>query len=438
MSDHKKIDDIQQHSEQVRDVLSETPNILIRTGSAVIFGFVIVGVLLSWFIKYPDVITGKIILSTQNPPIQIITKSNGKVTHLYQPEGSFVEKNQPIAQIESLISKEGISYLESLIPTVEDFLKNTTKQVVFTDSSLVFGTIQLSYNELKDLCYNYRYWIENESTYSKKSNHVSQSIAILKTKIKRHKRLILISQSQEAIARKELYNAQIKYNADQILYEKGVLSKMDFYNQETLFREKQQQLESLKKTVTQHQIDLDNLEQQLLDMEYEMKEKNQTFQRNIQVKIDDLKNQIDQWRQNFTLAAPISGELSYLKPLSTYQFVTTGESLFTVIPKNESFIGFITIPSGGYGKVNINQQVKIKFDNYPYHEYGQVEGRVTKISKIATENNYRVEIQLINGLNTSYEKTIVYKPEMSGVAEIITEDLRLLERIFYQFKKIME
>lgn len=40
-------------------------------------------------------------------------------------------------------------------------------------------------------------------------------------------------------------------------------------------------------------------------------------------------------------------------------------------------------------------------------------------------------------LITSYGKKIKFKQEMLGQAEIITEDLRLVERIFYQFRSII-
>ncbi|MCD0472587.1 HlyD family secretion protein, partial [Flavobacterium sp. JAS] len=41
-------------------------------------------------------------------------------------------------------------------------------------------------------------------------------------------------------------------------------------------------------------------------------------------------------------------------------------------------------------------------------------------------------------LETSYKKQIVFQQEMKGSAEIVTEDLRLIERILYQFKNIFE
>ena len=36
----------------------------------------------------------------------------------------------------------------------------------------------------------------------------------------------------------------------------------------------------------------------------------------------------------------------------------------------------------------------------------------------------------------AYDKEIEFKQEMRGTAEIITEDLRLIERFFYQLKDV--
>ena len=39
-------------------------------------------------------------------------------------------------------------------------------------------------------------------------------------------------------------------------------------------------------------------------------------------------------------------------------------------------------------------------------------------------------------METSYNKSIFFKQEMIGSADIITEDLRLIERFFSQFKSV--
>lgn len=52
------------------------------------------------------------------------------------------------------------------------------------------------------------------------------------------------------------------------------------------------------------------------------------------------------------------------------------------------------------------------------------------------EGMYVVDIALPDGLTTNYGKTLPLTREMKGSAEIITDDLRLLERLIMPLRKI--
>mgnify|MGYP003116387514 FL=1 len=54
------------------------------------------------------------------------------------------------------------------------------------------------------------------------------------------------------------------------------------------------------------------------------------------------------------------------------------------------------------------------------------------------EGFYLIDVKLPKKLITSYNKEIDFKQEMRGSAEIITEDLRLIERFFYQFREVLK
>jgi hypothetical protein len=82
--------------------------------------------------------------------------------------------------------------------------------------------------------------------------------------------------------------------------------------------------------------------------------------------------------------------------------------------------------------------VRVKLNNYPYEQFGQLIGEVKEISQVPNGENYQVKIQLNNDLITTYHKKIKYTPEMIGSAEIITKDLRLLERVFNTFRKVFD
>ncbi|HCR77898.1 MAG TPA: HlyD family secretion protein, partial [Chryseobacterium sp.] len=53
------------------------------------------------------------------------------------------------------------------------------------------------------------------------------------------------------------------------------------------------------------------------------------------------------------------------------------------------------------------------------------------------DGNYYVDVLLPKGLKTSYNKNLVFDKELKGSAEIVTQDLRLIERFFYQMRKLL-
>jgi hypothetical protein len=65
-------------------------------------------------------------------------------------------------------------------------------------------------------------------------------------------------------------------------------------------------------------------------------------------------------------------------------------------------------------------------------------GKVSSISLVPNkEGNYLIDVELSKELITTYNKEIDFRQEMKGTANIITEDLRLMERFFYQLKDVL-
>lgn len=114
--------------------------------------------------------------------------------------------------------------------------------------------------------------------------------------------------------------------------------------------------------------------------------------------------------------------------------------VFTIIPsENSSFIAKLKTPAQNSGKIKQGQKVHIKLENFPDTEFGVLRGTVKKISLIPNQDGlYLIDVTLPEKLITTYKKEIDFKQEMTGVAEIITEDLRLIERFFYQFKEVLK
>ncbi len=117
-----------------------------------------------------------------------------------------------------------------------------------------------------------------------------------------------------------------------------------------------------------------------------------------------------------------------------------GDNVFSIIPDAKNiFIGKVKAPALNSGKLKVGQRVNIRLANFPDREFGVLKGEIKNISLVPDkEGNLLLDASLPNGLKTSYDKQIVFQQEMKGDAEIITEDLRLLERVLYQFKSIFE
>ena len=90
------------------------------------------------------------------------------------------------------------------------------------------------------------------------------------------------------------------------------------------------------------------------------------------------------------------------------------------------------------GKIKTGQKAILRFDAFPYKEFGIVESKVGHISKVPGVDNsgqtvYEVQIPLEDHIVTDFSHTIKYKPNMTAQVLIITQNKTLLKRIFNQF-----
>lgn len=131
--------------------------------------------------------------------------------------------------------------------------------------------------------------------------------------------------------------------------------------------------------------------------------------------------------------------MSFQNFLGINQHISAGENIISIMPnEKEGIIGRMNIPSTNSGKIAIGDKVLVKLDNYRYQEFGIIEGQVKNISLTPDKDgNYYAYIILPKGLKTSYNKDIIFDKEMKGSADIVTQDLRLIERFFYQIRKLL-
>jgi len=195
----------------------------------------------------------------------------------------------------------------------------------------------------------------------------------------------------------------------------------------------------MRTTLAETELKINEADQAVIDKENQSQEEQKTYQLQLNESYNNLMAAIDVWELNYLVTTPIAGEVTLSKFWSKNQNVSKGEMVFTIIPGKESrLLGKVQLKRIGSGKVKPGQRVNIKFDNYPYMEYGMVEGKVNRISQVPTNDYYALEVDMPNGLVSTYGKTFEFNNEIQGTAEIITEDLRLIQRIFNPVKSLFK
>jgi len=89
----------------------------------------------------------------------------------------------------------------------------------------------------------------------------------------------------------------------------------------------------------------------------------------------------------------------------------------------------------------VNVQIlvtSLRFEAYPYQEFGVVEGKLDYISKVATDSGLLATITLSNGLITNNRVRIQYRSGLKSQALIITKQARLLERFYRDLIKSVQ
>lgn len=161
--------------------------------------------------------------------------------------------------------------------------------------------------------------------------------------------------------------------------------------------------------------------------------------RDYRASVGQLLASIRNWEMTYCLMAPSEGKVQLLLQEAPNQYIASGDIFARIVPEEgEHWIGRALLPLQRSGKVKAGQRVIVRFMNFPDQEFGIVEGRLSSISLVPTEDNYMLEIVFPKGLITNYGKRLPVFYEMKATAEIVTDDLRLIERFFQPLKKILK
>jgi len=423
--------DIQLRSEEVQEILTAVPNWMIRWGNTFVLILLLMVLLMSWFIKYPDIVNTEVMVTTVIPPEKLIAKSAGKFDAFFVKDNDTIQKDEPLAIIENAANYKDVLYLKNSLDTLKVDYQNF--YFPMQQMPLLFlGDIEMAYANFET---NY-----TDLMLYKKLQPYSSEFLANKMSINETKKRLQIQLNQIAIYKKEIAFKKTDLERNKKLFQKGILSKREIEQKELEFLREERAFQNLKASISNLKEGIGNSNKYLKGNEIKkIQEENSLLKKTIQ-SYHQLKKAIKEWELRYVIKASFEGKVSLLKIYDKNQTVRQGDLVFTIIPlKNSSYVGKIKAPTLNSGKIKIGQRVNIKLANYPNEEFGMLTGKIKNISLISDENgNYLIDVSLPNNLITTYNKELAFKQEMQGTAEIITEDLRLAERFFYQLRSVFD
>lgn len=424
------LDNIQLRSEEVQEILTKIPNWMIRQGNTLFLALILLLLLLSWVIKYPDVIISEAIITTELSPQKEFAKITGKLDTIFVKNYEKVEINEPIAIIENTANYNDVFYLKSIIDTIK-LNKKTFNFPLEKIPILFLGSIESSFSTFEN---NYTKYDLNRKLkpYSATLDANRTSNSELLNRLQNLK-------NQKKMNKVELSLKKNDLNRSKNLFNQGVISKKDYEIKQLEYIQAKRNYQNMNSSISQLKEAIANSRKTIKGTEItSIRESINLLKTTIQ-SFNQLKKAIKDWEHQYVFTSRLKGKVTFLNYWVKNETVSQGDLVFTIIPyMNSSYIAKLKTPSLNSGKIKIGQKVNLKLQNYPDYEYGVLKGNIKSISEIPDKNGfYTVNVLLPKTLTTSYRKNIQFKQEMRATGEIITEDLRLFHRFFYQLKKVL-
>ena len=419
------------YSEEAQSIMGKAPLWVVRWGVTVVF--LILGSLLlgCYFVKYPDIISAPVQITTYDPPVDLISRYEGLIDTMCYKDGELVKQGDVIAVLANTAKWDDVIFISHKLDLASRAYYSSFINERWIDSDYNLGEIQAAFTSFQKEVRSLRHFLTKKNVEQKKQL-LKQQIVNSRDNYERKKEQYDYS-NQDLALQKELFKR------DSILFKEKAISSVNYETSLQQLKQKQNIQSGVRAELASSTLQILQLEQQVAELNIQKDDEMSEHLRSLDQGIQQLKAEILKWMQTYAIVAPISGRITFINYWNKYQNIKVGDKLASIVPRdNDQIIGRIQVPSSGFGKVKIGQRVNIKLNGYPYMEFGVLNGKIKSLSAVPEQIGnsesksivYIAEVPFHNGLITSYGKEIPMIQQMDGSAEIITEEMRLISRFF--------
>ena len=413
---------IRLRSEGAQEIISRKPDFTEKWALFIFMGILLLLLSATWFIRYPDIIDARATLTASNAPKEIVIRQEGRLVKLFVRNDEKVSRNEMIGWIESTADHEDVLELSRQLDSSINLLSGGQPQkvsVLFKRHWNNLGEIQQGYREFITALQLFNDYMIN-GFYLRKKHMLQNDIS----SIEKTRRTI---EDQKTLTERDLKLAEESYNIHKTLFDKKALTREEFRVEESKFVNKQMAIPQFEASLLSNESQLRVKLGELDQLNHDIAQQQLVFQQALQ----SLKSSVDDWKKRYIIQSPLDGKITFTVPLQENQFLQHGRLVGYTNPDDSHFYAETNLPQNNFGKIDTGLKVQLRFDAYPYQEVGFVNGTLNYVSNIASDSGFLATIKLDDGLVTNNNKKISYKSGLKAQAIVITKDMRVLERLYY-------
>jgi HlyD family secretion protein len=267
------------------------------------------------------------------------------------------------------------------------------------------------------------------------------------------------SQEAYALAQDQLSRDLNEVQRYRDLWQEGVVPQIKVVELERIANESQRQLDQVQADIAQSQAELVKQQRSydgvvhtgslnILD--------NQKQAEELQAQISDLQAEIAQTKETIKslhvqiqqriIYSPVAGTVFELPIEKPGAVVQPGQMVAQIAPKGAPLVFRAQIPSSESGFLRVGMPVKLKFDAYPFQDYGIVAAHISWIAPNSTitqtaqgdVETFELEITLEQHCIPAHDQCVELTPGQSATAEVIVRQRRIIDFVLDPFKKLQQ
>lgn len=386
------------------EYMDELPSSAVNGALYIIFSLIIATVVWSILGTTDVVISAKGILVPKGQIQEVFSDKAGIAMKIYVKEGQEIRKG------------------DSLIKLNTNAIADIRTEIQKNNEELKLKKLELK--------------VKKEQ-FKTNQNELISSLNIAKEQFSIKKNKLIVSKSS-------LKRIKEQYSIRKNMFDNELISKLELLKEED-------GLEKAQNTLKETQLDIETFKLQSLQEKEQLETKIITTK----LEVDQILSKIELFQRELKMlflqlnnnesasnglvdydiiTSPIDGIISKTMVKHESDYIQAGDILFEIIPKDQPLVARIEIPNTGIGRVSKGMSVKLKYDGYPYQQYGIGNGIIEYISpnsRVIDEKKQEFVFDAVVSLDKTHlkSKSGIF-PLFTGLtiqSEIVIEEKQLIQ-----------